>query len=235
MRLHIGRYAFRPRLWASLFTLAALLILIALSCWQFQRLAWKTALIAEIETGLSAPPAPFPAEIADPQDWQYRRLSLEGQFDHNHMFRLKSRVWQGRVGEHLLTPLITEQRQVVLVNRGWIPMEETAPLHFTKGPIRITGIAQIPPAPDRFTPRNDPAAGDWYWIDLPAMAQAAGYDSFAPLILYADAEDMETFPIGGQARITLPQNHLQYALTWALFALTLLVIYIIYHTKRLPP
>jgi surfeit locus 1 family protein len=37
------------------------------------------------------------------------------------------------------------------------------------------------------------------------------------------------YPIGGQSHIELPNNHLQYALTWYSFAVSLAVIYVIYH------
>ena len=40
------------------------------------------------------------------------------------------------------------------------------------------------------------------------------------------------FPIGGQTRIDLPNDHLQYAITWFALAVTLTVIFLIY---QLPP
>jgi surfeit locus 1 family protein len=40
-------------------------------------------------------------------------------------------------------------------------------------------------------------------------------------------------PIGGQTRIDLPNDHLQYAITWFCLAGALIVIYVIYH--RRPP
>jgi surfeit locus 1 family protein len=41
-------------------------------------------------------------------------------------------------------------------------------------------------------------------------------------------------PVGHQARFDLPDNHLQYALTWFALALVLLVIYVLYHRGRKP-
>ena len=40
------------------------------------------------------------------------------------------------------------------------------------------------------------------------------------------------WPKGGQTRINLPNDHLQYAITWALLAMALMVIYVIYHMKQ---
>ena len=46
---------FRPRLWPTLLTVPALLVLLGLGTWQVQRLHWKEALIAERQAGLAAP------------------------------------------------------------------------------------------------------------------------------------------------------------------------------------
>ena len=46
---------FRPRLWPTLATFAALLILVGLGTWQLQRLAWKQGLIAHAQAQLAAP------------------------------------------------------------------------------------------------------------------------------------------------------------------------------------
>ena len=45
------------------------------------------------------------------------------------------------------------------------------------------------------------------------------------------------FPIGGQTRITLPNDHLQYAITWFSLAVALMVIYVLYHRQQaiVPP
>ena len=38
-------------------------------------------------------------------------------------------------------------------------------------------------------------------------------------------------PIGGQTKVTLPNDHLQYAITWYILAVALAVIYVVYHLK----
>ena len=47
---------FRPRLWASVFTVLALAILLSLGVWQLERRAWKHDLVARIEANLKAEP-----------------------------------------------------------------------------------------------------------------------------------------------------------------------------------
>ena len=52
---------FRPRLWPTLFTIPALLMMFGLGAWQLDRLAWKTALIDSFESRVSQPPVAPPA------------------------------------------------------------------------------------------------------------------------------------------------------------------------------
>ena len=43
MTADVGALQFRPRLWPSLATLAALVVLVSLGTWQVERLRWKEA------------------------------------------------------------------------------------------------------------------------------------------------------------------------------------------------
>jgi surfeit locus 1 family protein len=64
------------------------------------------------------------------------------------------------------------------------------------------------------------------------MVAASGVQARTDLYLDAGPEPVPGgFPIGGQTRIDLPNDHLQYAITWALLAIALAVIYVVYHLK----
>jgi surfeit locus 1 family protein len=57
-------------------------------------------------------------------------------------------------------------------------------------------------------------------------------DKLVPVYLEAGpAPNPGGFPIGGQSRTELPNDHLQYAITWFSFALILTVIWFLYHWK----
>ena len=40
------------------------------------------------------------------------------------------------------------------------------------------------------------------------------------------------YPLGGETRIELPNDHLQYAITWFALAIALVVIYLVFHHQR---
>jgi surfeit locus 1 family protein len=85
---------------------------------------------------------------------------------------------------------------------------------------------------------NQARSNFWIYVDIPAMVEAAGLDPSQILPYYVEAGPTPNpggLPIGGQTRISLPNDHLQYAVTWYGFALTLLVIYFVYHYKKPEP
>jgi surfeit locus 1 family protein len=65
------------------------------------------------------------------------------------------------------------------------------------------------------------------------MAFYAGLDPLVSWYVEAGAApNPGGFPMGGQSKVDLPNDHLQYAITWYSLALVLLVIYLIYSTTR---
>jgi surfeit locus 1 family protein len=68
---------------------------------------------------------------------------------------------------------------------------------------------------------------EWFWIDLPAVARAASVPAALPFYLEAGpAPNPGGLPVGGQANTDLPNDHLQYAITWYALAAALAVIYV---------
>jgi len=98
--------------------------------------------------------------------------------------------------------------------------------------VTVTGIVRSPEIQGSFVPDNEPEANRWFWRDLGAMARSMfpeGTVEMAPFFLDAEKSDVPGgWPEGGQTRLELPNNHLQYAITWFLLALCLLVIYAVY-------
>lgn len=245
---------FEPRLWPTLLTLAALAVLLGLGIWQLERQAWKAALIDRIEQRVDAPAVALPSTIDDPEAWDYRPVRTTGRFLHEETLHLLGRVHRGRPGAHLITPLRrTGEAAPLLVNRGWIPLEALDALEASEGAradierpagtVTINGLLRQPPAPGWIQPGNDPAANEWLRVDIPAMADAAGLADPLPLILTArpaearpgdarPAEALDRLPVPVAVQADIPNNHLQYALTWFALAATLLAVYVFSQSRR---
>ncbi len=234
--IRFSGYRFRPTLWPTLISVPAFFVMVALGVWQLERLEWKTALMAERAARLDAPAITEPATL-DPVADTFRRASVAGTFLHDKEMYLAARSMRGNIGYHVVTPLRREAGGHVLVNRGWVPLDRKAPAARQDGQIEgtvtITGIVRGPVDRTMFTPDNDPAANTWFIIDTDAMAAHAGLASVAPWTMDADAAvNPGGFPIGGQTRAILRNGHWQYALTWLLLAVALVVIYVVYHVRR---
>ncbi|MDH3594519.1 MAG: SURF1 family protein [Rhodospirillales bacterium] len=234
------RWRFRPAFWPTLFTLPMLATLIGLGTWQLQRLEWKQARIAERETRSIAPAIDLPREIADPQALEFRRVALTGRFLHAREMYLNGRTYKGQVGVHVVTPFVLSDGRGLLVDRGWVPMARKDPASRPDG--QVAGIVTLEAllrsggwtGSRTFRPDNRPEENLWFWVDPVAMAAWAGLED-PVTALYAAAGAAENpggLPVGGQTRVTLRNDHLQYALTWYALAVALAVIYGLYHRKR---
>ena len=216
-------------------TMVMLPVLLGLGTWQVFRLDWKLDLLQRIDDRVQSAPEPLPATITVPEDWDYRPVILEGELLHDSELRLLSQFDDGSVGVHLIVPLVRSadpDAPPVLIDRGWVPEAPSdTDVRRPAAPTVISGIARLPDPQGLFVPANDPAAGDWYWRDLPAMGRVAGFDAVAPLIVEAARSDDGSLPLGHHAQVTIPNNHLKYALTWYALAVALLVVYVAYRRR----
>jgi surfeit locus 1 family protein len=229
---------FRPRLWPTLAALAGIALLLVLGTWQVQRLQWKEELIAEREEALAMPPAPLPAVADDWRAFDFRRVRVLGRFRHDQEQLFGFSAHQGQPGHHLLTPLVRPDGAAVLVDRGWIPADKVHAASRREGQIEgeveITGIARWrgDEAVSWFRPENRPDQGLWYWYDLAALERATGLE-LVPVVLEAGPKpNPGGLPVPVPTRTELPNNHLQYAVTWYGLALTLLAVYLAFCIER---
>ena len=233
-----GAWRFAPGVWPTALTLLGLAVLVGLGTWQLDRLAWKRDLIALREARLAAAPAPLPASAEDWASWDFRPVVAHGEFRHDLEQLFGVAAIDGQVGHHLLTPLVRQGGAAVLVDRGWVPADRAHPAARRAGqragPVEVAGIARYrgDDRPGSFTPDNQPEKGLWYWYDLPALEHDLGLD-LLPVVIQADASpNPGGLPIGGRTRTELPNNHLQYAITWYGLAAGLFVIWISFGLAR---
>jgi surfeit locus 1 family protein len=229
---------FAPGLWPTVLTLLGLAVLVGLGTWQLERLSWKRDLIALRDAQLAAPLEPLPASAADWRSWDFRPVVVHGELRHDLEQLFGVAAIDGQVGHHVLTPLVRQSGAATLVDRGWVPADRAHPAARREGQIageaQVTGIARYrgDDRPGWFTPDNRREQGLWYWYDLPAVEDALGLE-LLPVVIEADASpNPPGLPIGGRTRTELPNNHLQYAITWYGLAAGLLVIWISFGLAR---
>jgi len=225
---------FRPQFWPTVFATLIVLSCLGLGAWQIQRLQWKEDLIAERATAVAAPAVPVPQDEAAARGMEFRRVTDQGDFLNDKEIFLGATSEGGVNGYHILTPLREPDGRIVFVNRGFIPAElrdrAKRQAGEPRGPVRIEGLLRLPPAGRHnwFLPDNRSDLNYWFWVDLPAMAAADQLDHVAPFYIDADAApNPGGWPKGGVTRLSLPNNHLQYAITWFSLAVAMIVIYVV--------
>ncbi len=233
---------FRPTFWPTVITVPSLIILVGLGVWQLQRHQEKTAMIAERSERTAAAPVALPGPDDDIAGLEFRRARATGTFLHDRELYLAARSLNGNPGYHVVTPLQLRDGRRLMVDRGWVPLDRKDPATRGEGqlagPVTIDGVVRLPGRQNWLVPDNDPATNVWFWMDLPAMAATTGTAPAALAPVYLDAGPAANpggYPLGGQTRLNLPNDHLQYAITWFLLAAALAVIYVVYHTRRDPP
>lgn len=232
---------FRPRLVPTLFTVPGVLVLLALGVWQVQRLHWKEGLIAQRDAAVAAAPTVPPQTLDQALADAFHPIVAEGRFENGKELFLAASSDSGEPGYQVLTPFVMTAGRTLFVNRGFVPLALKDPTKRAAGQpageVRVAGLLRVPPAkkPTWFLPDNRPDLNLWFWVDLPAMAKAVGVADALPF--YVDADKTANpggWPKGGVTRLDLPNDHLQYAITWFSLALALIVIYVLYH-RRNPP
>ena len=233
---------FRPLFWPTLFTAPVVLLCLGLGFWQVERLFWKQDLIAQRQAAVAAAPVTAPRSLEEARGMEFRHVSAEGVFLDDKEIFLGATSEAGRQGYQVLTPLQEPGGRIVFVNRGFIPAElkdrAKRAAGQIAGTVRVQGLLRLPPAekPAWFLPDNRPDLNYWFWVDLPAVSAADKLDRVAPFYIDADATpNPGGWPKGGVTRLALPNDHLQYAITWFSLAVALIVIYVLFHRRNAGP
>ena len=225
------------RLVAASIALPAILVMAGLGVWQLDRLAWKRELVQTMEQRMTEAPREVSDILARPAgERSWRPVMVVGQFLHDREMPLyRQAVEDNAPGYDILTPLLLADGRAVLVNRGWVPPEQHLAAMRTnvpQGQVWVTGIVREIGEREPFANDNSPSTREWYWIDPEAMEVFAGIP-LLPIVVVADrAADPGILPRGGQVRLELPNNHLQYALSWFALAAALAVVYGIWMMRQ---
>lgn len=221
----------------AIILLAALAVLVGLGTWQLERLWWKEALIAELDRKLAASPVALPAREGWPQlnaaQDEFRRVRfaaelLPGQEALVYSSGSSLRPDVSGPGYWVFSPARLTDGSIVIINRGFVPEGKQDPKVRAEGnpaaAVEMVGAMRWPEQRGTFTPADEPARGLWFTRDPAGMASAKGWAATAPF--YIDQEGPRPpggLPKAGPIKPALPNNHLQYAVTWYGLALVMLV------------
>lgn len=205
-------------------------ILVSLGIWQVQRLAWKEGVIAEINARITAVPAAIPA-APDPEQDAYLPVRITGTMGRDHLRVLVSQKDVG-AGYRIISAFRTEEGDVML-DRGFVRTDE-ADIETPNAPIEVTGNLQWPDETDSFTPDPDRDGNIWFARDVALMAEAL---DTRPVLIVASAvsqDDPSLTPLPVDTT-RIPNDHLQYAITWFSLAVVWLAMTFFFLRTRARP
>jgi surfeit locus 1 family protein len=221
----------------ALFIIAAAGVLVALGTWQLERLSWKEGLIAELDVKLAAKPTDLPAR----ERWQrldagadeFRRVAFPAEFlpgEEALVYSSGSSVRPDATGPGywVFAPARLTGGSIVVVNRGFVPEGKQDPGRRKEGRpsgiVEIVGVMRWPEQRGQFTPADEPQKGLWFARDPAAMAKAKNWGNVAPFYIDQEAPlPPGGLPKAGPLKASLPNNHLQYAVTWYGLAAVILI------------
>ena len=131
-------------------------------------------------------------------------------------------------GYWVFSPARLPDGSVLIVNRGFVPEGKQDPKSRAtgnpSGTVDVVGVMRWPEQRGYFTPADTPARGLWFTRDPAAMAAAKNWGAAAPFYIDQEAPPAPGgLPKAGPIKPALPNNHLQYAVTWYGLALVMLV------------
>jgi surfeit locus 1 family protein len=222
---------------ASAFAAAGFAILCGLGIWQLDRLQWKEKLLADLNARVSASPVALPAAPEQATD-EFRRVRARVQFtagEHALVYTPGSALRPDvpGAGYWVMAPAKSE-RGTIVINRGYVaPNARASAGAAPSGEVEIIGALRWPEEGTYFTPRDEPANNVWYRRDPVSIAAAKNWGAVRPFYIEQEAPQLPGAPKAGPLVVKLPNNHLQYAITWFGLAGALAAVFFVWLRSRL--
>lgn len=182
----------------------------ALGLWQLDRRDWKLGLIETAQARMAAAPVALPSAL-DPARDDYLPVFTDGRFLAEPPIRFLNSLKPHGPGHDLIVPFETADGQRILLDRGFVPLRNEDATPAPEGNQRVVGLLRWPDDRNFFTPEPSVERREWYSRDVNSLAEAAGTE---PVLLVLQPDGSTGWPRSRPPRVTLPNNHLQYALTW---------------------
>ncbi|THH09605.1 hypothetical protein EW145_g1898 [Phellinidium pouzarii] len=204
----------------------------ALGTWQIGRLKWKINLIDELQEKLQRSPMELPefVNIDALSDFAFRKVRVKGRWDHAHTILIGPRVRDGTKGVNVISPLVRTDGSTVLVDRGFVSDEHINDQQWRNSTqdseeVEVLGMLRMSQKRNHFTPDNHPEKGEWYWVDVDALAENAGGKAaevqpvFVEAIFEGHSGDAQLrmfngIPVGRAPTVEIRNSHAAYVFTW---------------------
>jgi len=236
--------------WSTLVMLIAVGVMIRLGLWQLDRLAERRASNTHILT-MQAATILDVNTVESPQDlemMEFRAATASGSFVFEYQVALQNQYWgikdgPAEYGYHLLTPLVLNNGQAILVDRGWIPGSYTDPASWRifdePGSVTVIGILRLSQDKAEMgslsTGEIVTGAQRDFWVlpDLAGIGSQLPFDLLSVYLQQAPMESDDDLPYKVLPALEISEgSHLGFALQWFFYASLVFFGYPVYLRKR---
>ncbi len=219
--------------------LAVIMGSLALMAWQLERAEFKTELMQDWNSERVTALSTLGDQPALPQ-----HVTAEGQLDFTRQVLLDNQVRDFQTGVHVFTPLIAEDR-IVLVNRGWAAWgNRTDPLPdpglmqpMSAINAQIRGVLNRPPGVGIQLGQAVPLQQDQWpnlmtYFDVEPLRQVFG-PQLASYVIQLEPSHPEHLTGDEWTVVTFgPERHIGYAIQWAAIALVVFLIWVVLSIRQ---
>lgn len=226
----------------SILTVALLLTLVSLGLWQLDRAEEKTHIRDRFLARTQLPAVTIGGELLDADSMTFRNAIAKGRYIRDFQILLDNKVYHGKAGYHVLTPLLLSgTRTLLLVNRGWVPWgidrQHIPKIETPEEQISISGRL-VKPVQHAISLENDAQMKEfrhvWQNLDIERYSRLTDHP-VQGLVLQLAPEEIagggfvREWPVYQDRWV---QRHQGYALQWFVFAIVLICIFLFSSIKR---
>ena len=192
--------------------------------WQVYRLYLKNNLISDLQNNLKTSSINFNVDI----DKEYTKVLFKKKDLNTKIFLYH--LNKGEIGFKVMVPYEINSSLLVLVDKGWIRKDK---INLIKNTLFnddiIEGYTKKIREKNLFTPNNNIKEDFLYSVEIDNLKKSLNKNIYPLLIIQTSKTNKDIIPNDYEVR--LPNNHLQYAITWYGLALFTIIFFLYYRKK----
>ena len=208
----------------DIFFIIFIFVVLSLGTWQVFRLDLKNNLISNLENNLKKNFVSFNIDI----DQEYTKVLLKKKDSKSKIFLYH--LNKGEMGFKVIVPYEVNSSLIVLVDKGWVRKDK---INLIKNTLLndnvIEGYTKKITKNNLFTPNNNIKEDFLYSIDVDSLKKSLNKNIYPLLIIQTSKTNKDIIP--NEYEVRIPNNHLQYAITWYGLAIVTIIFFLYYRKK----
>jgi surfeit locus 1 family protein len=208
----------------DIFFIFFIFTVLSLGTWQVYRLNLKNNLISNLEKNLKTSSINFNVDI----DKEYTKVLFKKKDLNKKIFLYH--LNKGEIGFKVIVPYEINSSLLVLVDKGWIRKDK---INLIKNTLFnddiIEGYTKKIREKNLFTPNNNIKEDFLYSVEIDNLKKSLNRNIYPLLIMQTSKTNKDI--ISNDYEVRLPNNHLQYAITWYGLAIFTIIFFLYYRKK----